>query len=416
MKATWILVTVSLVSGLAVLEGGETQAADAAATTITFKVVKAAAGMAQEEPAVSFLSAAESWKVRQEVSWSGENPREIFFTVITADPKAELPQVAVKAPGVEPQRVIVGKTDVPFSHTGDTITFTLVRDTRNAMLLNQVLPDCEGGLPIHVYHNWLIRQDGHFRGKRCPEVEVRAVLNYLVAAREALKLMGGHGPKDDKAYHGDITLMSFEVACARAHKDYPPHVHIMLWVPGYVGGEVPHFYMDQQGRIFRNQFDILGDEGGKFPERAALIAEKKKRSGEYGPGKPCQLLDLGNRLALQLTITPEGGLLLSDAKGESYLLIGDLAGPGDAVLVRQGDTTLLRVRVDDDAEMGQTDITVEHLRDRNATRVLRQSFYYDPFTGLERKMDEADDMAAAMRKAGAANGRGGSRQGVEQVD
>lgn len=385
MKATWIFATIGLVSGLLACDAVETQAADAPTTTITFKVVKASAGMAKEEPTVSLLSAADSWKVRQEVSWSGENPREIFFTVTSADPKAELPQVAVKAPGIEPVRVIVGKTDVSFSHVGGTITFTLVRDTRNAMLLNQVLPDFDGGLPIHVYHNWIIRQDGQFRGKPCPEVEVRAVLNYLVAAREALKLMGGHGPKDDKSYDGDVTLMSFEVACARAHKDYPPHVHIMLWVPGYAGGEIPHFYMDDQGRIFRNQFDILGDEAGKFPERAALIAEKKKRGGEYGPGKPCQLLDLGNRLALQLMITPEGGLLLTGAKGEPYLLIGDLAGAGDAVLVRQEDATLLRVRVNDDAEIGQTDITVEHLRDGNATRVLRQSFYYDPFTGLGRK-------------------------------
>ena len=80
--------------------------------------------------------------------------------------------------------------------------------------------------------------------------------------------------------------MSFEVACARGHYYYPPHVHIMLWVPGYVGGEVPHFYMDSAGKIVSNRFDILGDPGGKFPERAAVIAEKRKRSDEYGPGKP----------------------------------------------------------------------------------------------------------------------------------
>lgn len=384
MKALKILAAIGLIAGSMLTSVSQTLAADGRPTTITFKVVKTTAGMAEGEPTLTLLSAADQWTVRREASWSGENRREIFFTVASNDPAAGLPQVAVKAPGIVPQRVIVGKTDVPFSHAGDTTTFALVRDTRNAMLLNQLLPDTEGGLPIHIYHNWLPRQDGQYRGKPCPEVEVRAVLNYLVAARETLKHMGGHGPKDEKLYEGNITLMSFEVACARGHNDYPPHVHIMLWVPGYVGGEIPHFYMDSEGRIVRNGFDILGDEAGKFPDRAAVIAEKKQRSGEYGPGKPCRLLDLSGRLALELTITPEGGLLLSSGQGEPYLLTGDAAGPAEAVLVKQGNQTLLRARVDDDAERGETQVTVEHLRDGKVARVLRQTLRYDPFTGLDR--------------------------------
>jgi len=199
-----------------------------------------------------------------------------------------------------------------------------------------------------------------------------------------LKLMAGNGPKDRKPYVGDITLMSFEVACARAHNDAPPHVHIMLWVPGYVGGEIPHFYMDAQGKIVRNQFDILGDEAKKFPERAAVIGEKRERSGEYGPGKPCRLYDLENRLALELTITPEGGLRLGRGEGEPYLLTGDVQGAGDAVLVKQGDKTLRRARVSDDAEHGETQVTVEHLRDGAVGRTFQQTLRYDPFTGLER--------------------------------
>lgn len=379
MKALWILAAISLIAGPMLTSVPQTLAADIRPTTITFKVVKTTAGMAEREPTLALLSAADQWTVRREISWSGENRREIFFTVASADPAAEPPRVAVKAAGIVPQRVIVGKTDVPFSHAGDTTTFALVRDTRNAMLLNQLLPDTEGGLPIHIYHNWLLRQDGQYRGKPCPEVEVRAVLNYLVAVREALKRMGG-----EKPYAGNITLMSFEVACARAHNDYPPHVHIMLWVPGYVGGEIPHFYMDSEGRIVRNQFDILGDEAGKFPDLAAVIAEKKRRSGEYGPGKPCRLLDLSGRLALELTITPDGGLLLSSGQREPYLLTGDVGGPAEAVLVKQGDQALLRARVDDGAERGETQVTVEHLRDGKVARVLRQTLRYDPFTGLDR--------------------------------
>jgi outer membrane protein assembly factor BamB len=354
-------------------------AAPAGKTVITFKLVKPAAGMARKPPEVRLVSQGEAWTVHRGPSWSGENPREIFFTVETRDAKAALPTVEVTAEGVIPQRVIVGKQDVPFQHQGDRTTFTLVRDTRNAMLLNQVFPDTEGGLPIHVYHNWLIRQDGQYRGLPVPEVEVRAVLNYLVAAREALKLMGAGGGQ--KAFQGDITLMSFEVACARAHNDHPPHVHIMLWVPGYVGGEIPHFYMDAAGRIVRNSFGVLRDETGKRPELKTILEQKAKRGGEYGPGKPCGLYDLENRLALELTITAEGGLLLRQGS-QSCLLIGDRQGPGEAVLVVRDGKPVVRAVVVDDAEHGHMQVTVEHLSDGRVTRTLRQSLDYDPFTGM----------------------------------
>lgn len=366
------------------LSGSRAWAAAPKAVVITLKIIKQSAGMASRAPQVRLVSATDRWKVHAGPTWSGENLREVFVTLESDNAKADLPKVAVEAPGIVPLRVIVGKQDVPFVHKGDTTTFDLVRDTRNTMLLSQMLSDPEGGLPIHIYHNWLIRQDGPFRGKPVPDVEVKAVLNYLVAAREALKLMGGTGPKDTKPFTGDITLMSFEVACARGHNDYPPHVHIMLWVPGYVGGEVPHFYMDSAGKIVRNRFDILGDPTGKFPERAAIIAEKRKRSGQYGPGKPCGLYDLDGRLALELTITPEGGLLLSRGRGEPYLLIGDAPGPGGAVLVKHKDRTLVRVNVQDDADQGGTKVTVEHLRDGQIDRTTRQTLRYDPYTGLPR--------------------------------
>jgi len=356
-------------------------AADGNLTVITFKVVKATAGMCARPPEMKFLSAGDAWRLHDGPSWSGENPREVFFTVEARDPQAKLPEIAVSAPGVVPQRVIVGKQDVPFTRQGDAVTFTLVRDTRNAMLLNQLFPDSAGGLPIHVYHNWLIRQDGQYRGKPVPEVEVRAVLNYLVAAREALKLLGSTDPQGNKAFQGDITLMSFEVACARGHNDFPPHVHIMLWVPGYVGGEIPHFYMDAAGRFTHNQFDILGDPTGKFPERAAVIAEKRKRSGRYEPGQSCRLYDLERRLALELTITPEGGLLLA-RDAQAYLLTGDAGGPGNAVLVQRGDQAIVRAQVVDDAQQGEMQVTVDYLRNGQVERTERQTQRYDPFTGL----------------------------------
>ncbi len=353
---------------------------------ITFKIVKKSAGMTTSRPKVRLLTAGEKWQLRDGATWSGENEREIFFTIQATDRQAPLPRVAVTAPGIEPLRVIVGRQDVAFEQCADTTTFAVVLDTRTAMELEQVLPDLANGLPIYIKHNWKIRQDGPYRGKPYPEVETGAVLNYLVAAREALRLMGGTGPREDTSFTGNITLMSFEVACSRRHNDYPPHFHIMLWVPGYAGSEVPHFYVDGTGKIVRNRLDIIAEsEGENSPQLTAVIGQKQARAGVYEPGKTCRLFDLEGRLALELTVTSEGGLLLSQGKEEEpYLLIGGSDGAAHSVLVKRGKKPLARARVFDDAERGETSATVEHFNEGAITRTVTQKLKYDPFTGLDR--------------------------------
>ena len=369
---------------LAILPFLGIRAARANDVTITFKVVKKSAGMATTKPAVRLLTGGDKWRVRDEPTWSGENPREIFFTIQSPDSESPLPRVSVTAPGIEPLRVIAGKQDVGFDRRDDTVEFTVVRDARKAMLLAQVLPDPGNGPGIHVYHNWNIRQDGPYRSKPYPEIETQAVLNYLVAAREAMKILGGFGSTDRTAFTGDITLMSFEIACTLGHNDYPPHVHIMLWVPGYAGSEIPHLYMDAKGRIVRNSFIVIGDEDGTAsPDILAVIRNKKAREGDYGPGKVCRLVDLDGKPALEITITPEGGFLLGRGDGrEPCLVIGDDKGPANAVLVRRGGDTLIRARVTDDAEVGETKVAVEHLKGSKVLRTTSQEMKYDPFTGL----------------------------------
>lgn len=365
--------------------GARGLAAGPAPLVITFKIVKKESGTSTTAPSVRIVTHSDRWRVRDQRTWSGENEREIVFTIEADRADSPMPRVAVAAPGVEPTRVIVGKTDVAFERAGETVLFEVVRDTRNAMLIDQVLPDPEGGVPIHVYHNWAIRQDGPYRGKPYPETETRAVLNYLVAAREALKLMGSMGPRDQRRFDGDVTLMSFEVACARGHNDAPPHVHIMLWVPGYVGSEIPHFYMDAAGKMVRNRFDIIGDAAGSHPERAPLVERKRDRAGDYGPGRACRLLDLEGRTALELTITPEGGLLVGRGDGETpYLLVGDSVGAGQAVLVRRGGEVLARARVVDDASRGIMSVEIDRPGRTGEGRTLKQALRYDPFTGLGR--------------------------------
>jgi hypothetical protein len=71
------------------------------------------------------------WHVRDQSTWSGETERELFFTIQADRPDSPMPRVAVTAPGVEPIRVVVGKTDVAFERDGETARFEVARDTRN---------------------------------------------------------------------------------------------------------------------------------------------------------------------------------------------------------------------------------------------------------------------------------------------
>jgi hypothetical protein len=89
--------------------------------------------------------------------------------------------------------------------------------------------------------------------------------------------------------------------------------------------------------------------------------------------------------------------LLNRGTGIPCLLTGDTKGPGEAVLVKQGDKTLIRARAVDDAERGETTVTVDHLRDGRIDRNLRQRLHYDPFTGAGRQ-EALSDSGKAQSK------------------
>lgn len=350
---------------------------------LTVKAVKSEASRCVVPPTLTLLSHADRWRERKGDTWSGENEWEMFFT-LTADATNSPPRLAMTCPGVKVSRVIVGRTDVEFTASDDRVEFDTVADRSNGMLINNSLPDpVGGGLPIGLYHNWRMRANpdaqGRVRGcgpynrRPYPEAESRAVANYLLAAREALRHMGGMGPKDARGFDGNITLLSFEVACGRAHNDFPPHVHIMLYVPGYTpGSQVTHFYIDDRARIVSNSFTELG-------------VKDSKRAGNYGPGDVCRMFDLKGNLGLECSITPEGGILLRKKPGaDEYLLIGDeQAGAAEKVCVIQRGRKLATCSSSDDAGRGIMTATVELTEECKPARTVTQTLRYDPFTGRE---------------------------------
>ena len=350
---------------------------------LTIKAVKSAPSRCTAAPALAALSHADVWHEHKGATWAGENDWEVFFT-LTADGKASPPRLAMTCPGVKVSRVIIGHTDVKFTADGDRVEFDAVSDRNNGILINNSLPDPMGiGLSIGLYHNWRMRANldaagrvncgGPYQGRPYPKAEARAVSNYLLAAREAFRHMGGMGPKDARAFDGNITLLSFEVACGRGHHDFPPHVHLMLYVPGYTpGSQVTHFYMDERGRIVRNSFVELG-------------VKDSKRNGTYGPGDICRMCDLKGNLGVECAVTKEGGIMLRKKPGaDEYFLIGDeQAGAAEKVWVVLQGRKIAACASDDDAERGIMTATVELMEEGKPARTLTQTLRYDPFSGRD---------------------------------
>jgi hypothetical protein len=346
-------------------------AAGAEPVYLTIKAVKSEPVRCTAQPALAVLSHADRWRERKGDTWSGENDWEVFFT-LTADTTNSPPRLAMSCPGVKVARVIIGRTDVNFTASGGRVEFDAVPDRSNGMLINNSLPDpIGGGLPIGLYHNWRMRANpdaqgrvrgcGPYNGRPYPDAETRAANNYLLAAREALRHMGGMGPRDTRTFDGNIVLLSFEVACARGHNDFSPHVHLMLYGPGHAPAtQVAHFYMDERGRIVRNGF-----------------------GRNYGPGDVCRMFDRKGNLGLECIITKEGGILLRKKPGaDEYLLIGDeQTGAAEKVWVMLQGQKLAACTSSDDAGRGIMTATVELMEEGKSSRIVTQTLRYDPLTG-----------------------------------
>jgi hypothetical protein len=348
---------------------------------ISVKVVKAEAGWCSKPATLEVISradgerplgeetpaAADNWSVLTGDGFQGENEWEVYWNLQAAAPDVPLPHVRLTCEGVDVRRVIVGRTDVPFQRDGDSVQCDLVNDVARGQLIQTVLPDPAGGLPIDLHHNWEMRRAGPYRKGPWPASRIAAQNNYLFAAREALKIMGGFGSKPrDNPFDGTIVLEGFETGFTRGHADFPPHFHIMLYPPGYTGAQVPHFYLDDEGHVTSNAFVEIGrpDSGRNF-----------------GPGEWCSLKDLHGVVGLELMVTADGGVAMRKTEGQDVLTLRGVAPEGavEKVGVYRGDDLLLTAAVTDDAQHGLMTIALEGRAAGLASSTERVE--YDPFTG-----------------------------------
>jgi hypothetical protein len=328
--------------------------------------VKADLEPGKTQPEVRVLDNADQWRLLCEEAWTSVNAREFYFTV-QADASLPPPTVEARWPGVRIARVL--GADGKAEPINDGVRFKM-RKGRAPTSVKTPL-SC-GSIHMAIFHNWEVRRAGNYRKGPWPADAIQAQLNFLFAAREMCRAMG-YASNTDPGFVGDIRLYGFETNFPNGHEDYPPHFHIMLAWPGWLGTQAGHFRLDDAGRILRNE--LQADDGKKVHRR------------DYGPGEVCAMRDRTGKTGFELIITEGGrGVIMRRAAGEpEYQLSPDAksGSPVAAVEVSHRPTAgsawepLCRVRAADDAARGEMNIAIRPANGSEQTETIR----YDPDTG-----------------------------------
>ena len=340
---------------------------------ISVKLAKTRASRCTSPPRLELPQNAAAWRVTDKPYHNGENDWEIYFNLETEAPGPPPAEALIVAQGVSIRRAIVGKTDVPFEQQGDRIRVHLVNDQSRGqgMEVRHQVP--HGGYPIYFIHNWQMRRAGKYAEGPYPAKQIAALKNYLVAAHEVLHLMGDMGPNPPMPFAGEIVLMDSEIAATRGHLDYPAHLHIMYYEfkskegggRDWVVRQVPHIYMDDEGRLVKNSYAVLAGQG---------------KSADLGIGEVCRLQDSTGRPVLDLVLTAQG-LDLRRPDGQVYSLRPDPAkGAAHAVFGYRGGEPICRAEAHDDPEHGVLTYKIERIEDRKIKESFTYGYRYDPFT------------------------------------
>lgn len=238
------------------------------------------------------------------------------FYAFVKGPRSTRVTVAVRWPGVRVAAVVAGNRRLAVAQDPADpwrVTFTLAVTASSAGAAQstlQVFSHPSGSTASGVYwrieHNDPDRAAGYWTGVKWPAVEVKAVINFMVAAEAILQDSGLAAAARRRGHF--FALMGFETNNL-LHVDNPPHWHLSYY-PGRTFGapkaHVPHFWLDAQGRIFHNGMDIQGQERSTF-----------------SAGAPARIHDAGGNLVVTLTIRAGGGLDIQAPGGPRYSIVAD---------------------------------------------------------------------------------------------
>ncbi|MBC7920295.1 MAG: hypothetical protein H7Z75_04320 [Ferruginibacter sp.] len=350
----------------------------AAPVLLSLRLIKQSPSRCATSPTIVFLTEKVQWKRAEGAYFNGENDWEVFFELETDLEPLPLVAVEITLPGVKIARVIVGKTDVPFTQQGDRVRLQLLDDRNITGEIETLYHSPRGGVPIWFRHNWEARKNGKYLEGRYPKEALAAANNYLLACHEILLQMGDMSGLNQK-FAGELILMGVEVAAPRGHLDYPVHWHLQHWEHAYDRFRkpqwaykqclIPHYYLDSLGRITRDEMSEV-----------RKLEWDRYQTKNLREGDSYQWLDAEGRPIFREKIH-NGGLEFRRPDGQVWSLRPDPRGGHLAVWGYQGQEPVCKAWVEDNAEQGEIKLRLELHQRGKKVESWQDHYRYDPFTG-----------------------------------
>ncbi|WP_343692126.1 hypothetical protein [Chitinophaga sp.] len=351
------------------------------ATYITVRLIKDKSSRCTQPAVLNLQNKPSAYTISTKKWYNGENEREIFFVLETTDCHLPSEYITIEAQGVTIQRAIIGRTDVPFTHTDNQYRLALINDTTDGMHIQTPYQSPKGGPFVWIYHNWKERLNGDYLKASYPGKGLAAALNYEIACQEMLRLMGCMSGLH-QTFKGEFILLNCESSAPRAHLDYPPHWHLQHWEHGYnaeFGIDwrkeqyiIPHYYLDSVGNIIRNQQSV---------HQQYHVKEGIK--SEFLPGDTAAWNDLEGNPIFKQVIT-SGGLTFILPNGELWQLLPGKLGASQSVSIYKTGSFQAEVTVEDNNAAGKVSIAIVY----SNYKVWQNVINYDPFTGVMQKVSE----------------------------
>lgn len=258
-----------------------------------------------------------------------------------------------------PAAILCEGKRLPWHRDGNTVTFTfeisgLTGKTRTLFVHTLIR---QPGLTVRIEQNAEGRRAGQYREEPYPALPVEAASHYIFAARQVLQWLEipEYLSREELGY---LLLLSFET-CNEVHGDWPPHWHFIFRWPDHCGSPAPHIYMDASGRNTHNVMYI-----DKVPDVTYT----------YRHGQWCPFMDKYGRLLLRLRLEEDGGYSV-ERPGRKIFTVGAFDGSG--VAIRQEETLLGRIQVENDTRSGR--MVIRWQPEGAPSRA--EQILYDPLTG-----------------------------------
>lgn len=229
----------------------------------------------------------EGWRVVEGEKYSGVNIREAYLTFEKDGIGHSAPEVRLRWPdaGI---RAVYGASNILIN--ADSVSF-VPSASKTPTHFDTTFPAL-GDITWSLSHNMKGMQAGPHRNVPYPENEIKAIINFAFALRDAFERLGFGEPGSVK--DGKIWVGGFESNYANGHTDFPAHLHIC--VNARDGNQVNHFYLDSKtGRITGNCYQDM-----------SYVMDVWDRAIDYFPGAFIPMYDGHARVVFNVKMLDDG--------------------------------------------------------------------------------------------------------------